>query len=51
MPLEFDNLVKKIKYSLKAQHPSWSSEKIADSAYAISVSRWQSTHWGQSPFK
>lgn len=43
-------MLERIKYSLKAQHPSWKKDKIESSAYAIAVSRWKEKY-GSSPFK
>lgn len=51
MPEEFDNMRRKIKYSLKASNPNLSEEELESRSYAIAVSNWQKSHSGQSPFK
>jgi hypothetical protein len=49
MPLEFENMRKKILKSLKKQYPNLSDKELESKSYAIATSQWKKSHGGKSP--
>lgn len=50
MPKKFDDLVKKIKKSVRKAHPKWSEKKVESVAYASARETWKKKY-GKDPLK
>ena len=48
MPKEFDDLIKKVKVSLRKAHPNWSEDRLNNAAYGTATNIWKKKY-GKAP--